>query len=150
MTENSLIEKMSSKTDTELVILSLEDNKYFSFLITRYKQKINKYIKRITAFSDDRIEDILQEVFIKTYLNLNGFNKDLSFSAWIYRIAHNEAVSFYRKNKKHIDAVNLIDDEDLEIFASETDIEKEFDSNQLKNILAETINELSEKYKSVF
>jgi len=46
--------------------------------------------------SDDQL-DVLQEIFIKAYRNLNSFDRSLSFSSWIYRIAHNEAISFYRK-----------------------------------------------------
>ena len=46
--------------------------------------------------AEDR-EDTLQDIFIKIYKNLNGFDTNLSFSSWVYRIAHNEAISAYRK-----------------------------------------------------
>jgi len=48
--------------------------------------------------SEDR-EDILQNAFVKAYLNLNSFDPELSFSSWVYRIAHNEAMSFFRRKR---------------------------------------------------
>ena len=38
----------------------------------------------------------LQDAFIKFYKNLNDFDPDLKFSSWIYRIAHNETITFLR------------------------------------------------------
>lgn len=38
-------------------------------------------------------EDLLQEIFLKVYLNLNDFDPDLKFSSWIYAIARNQVVS---------------------------------------------------------
>ena len=75
----------SNKTDEELVILSLENQNIFAYLINRYQKKIARYIKRISGLSDDDIEDVLQDVFIKTYRNLNAFDSNLKFSSWLYR-----------------------------------------------------------------
>jgi len=44
--------------------------------------------------------DIVQETLIKAYINLNGFNIKKSFSAWIYRILHNEAVNALKKHRR--------------------------------------------------
>lgn len=141
--------ELAHQDDAQIVKLSLENKDNFGILIGRYKDKIERYIKRIAAFSDDRVEDILQEVFVKTYVHLNGFDQSLSFSSWIYRIAHNETISYFRKNKKHIDATNLISDEDLEYFSSEIHIEKEQYTKEFNKILSDAITELPENYKSV-
>lgn len=45
----------------------------------------------------DKAMDVTQDVFIKAYINLNGFNAKRSFSSWIYRIAHNEAINTVKK-----------------------------------------------------
>lgn len=142
-------ESLNERDDVYIVNLSLKDKEAFSVLISRYKDKLRRYIRRITSLSPDYVDDILQEVFIKTYINLNGFDQSLSFSSWIYRIAHNETINYFRKNKKHIDAANLIDDEDLDIFASEINVEKEVYKNHFNEVFTESLNELPEKYKSV-
>ncbi|MFT5180032.1 MAG: RNA polymerase sigma-70 factor (ECF subfamily) [Candidatus Paceibacteria bacterium] len=142
-------EDLSNLDDVEIIKLSLVEKDNFSEIIHRYKDKIRRYIKRLTSVSDDYVDDILQDVFVKAYVNLNGFDQDLSFSSWIYRIAHNETISYFRKNKKHMDATNLISDEDLETFSSEIDIEKEQYKNHFNKVLGESMNELKEKYRSV-
>jgi RNA polymerase sigma-70 factor (ECF subfamily) len=86
-------------TDNELAALSSQNQEYFSVLIERYEQKLGRYIKRITNVSKEDQEDILQNIFIKTYMNLNGFDTTLSFNSWIYRIAHNEIIDWARKQK---------------------------------------------------
>jgi RNA polymerase sigma-70 factor (ECF subfamily) len=47
----------------------------------------------------DAAQDLLQEIFIKTYVHLNDFDHSLQFSSWIYRIAHNEIISSFRREK---------------------------------------------------
>lgn len=41
----------------------------------------------------------MQETFIKAYINLNDHDGSRPFSPWIYRIAHNESISFLRKRR---------------------------------------------------
>ena len=86
-------------TDVELVGLSLENQQYFELLVDRYEKKLRRYIKRITYVTSEDQEDMLQNIFLKVYINLNGFNTDLSFNSWIYRIAHNEIIDWSRREK---------------------------------------------------
>ncbi|MCD4694214.1 sigma-70 family RNA polymerase sigma factor, partial [bacterium] len=75
--------------------------------------KLLGYIMKISSFSIDEAEDVLQEVFIKVYKNLYGFDENLSFSAWIYRITRNETITHFRKNKVYY---NNLTQEDNEFF----------------------------------
>ncbi|QQR82960.1 RNA polymerase sigma factor [Candidatus Peregrinibacteria bacterium] len=59
-----------------------------------------RYIQRISSVSLESAEDILQEVFIKVYRNLNDYDPQFSFSPWIYRIAHNETINSFKKLNK--------------------------------------------------
>ncbi len=142
-------ESLLNKSDAELVGLSLENKENYSGIIERYKNPLRRYIRRLTSFSDDYVDDILQDVFIRAYINLNDFDISLSFSSWIYRITHNETISSFRKNKKHIDSSNSMSDEDLAEFSSDFDIEKELYKKYFNKVLRDSINELPEKYRSV-
>lgn len=83
--------------DEEIVRRTLHDKEAFGPLIERYEAKLGRYLERLgVGILEDR-EDILQNAFIKAYRNLNSFDPTLSFSSWIYRIAHNEAMSFFRR-----------------------------------------------------
>jgi len=142
------MEDFQEKTDEELVAMSLEDKEVFLILARRYESSLSRYIKRISSFRGDFLEDLLQEIFIKVYINLNAFDVSLKFSSWIYRIAHNEMISYIRKNKKHEEAV-FVPDEDLELIASEFHIEKKQFKDDLMESLKTSINELKPKYKDV-
>lgn len=85
--------------DLEIIRRSLETVDYFSCLYERYEEKLLRYIKRISFTTDDEAADILQEAFIKIWKNLNAFDQSLKLSSWIYRIVHNEAISFLRQKK---------------------------------------------------
>ncbi|MDI6687921.1 MAG: RNA polymerase sigma factor [Desulfobacterales bacterium] len=139
-------------SDEQLVQLSLEDQDCFYYLMKRYDIKILRYIKRLTTISQEEAEDIIQEVFIKVYRNLNGFNRKLKFSSWIYRIAHNEIINQYRKTKLRLamipsnieDQANLIDsiNDTIEINGAYENLEKD---ERVRKALAE----LPDKYREI-
>ena len=85
-----------ASTDEEIVRLALKDKEAFAHLIERYDAKLARYLRRLGVAVPEDQEDILQNAFIKAYRNLNSFDPSLSFSSWMYRIAHNEAMSFFR------------------------------------------------------
>ena len=64
------IEKLS---DEELVSLTLKNQEDFLYLINRYQAKLGRYIRRIAGVGKEDTEDLLQDVFIKVYQNLNSF-----------------------------------------------------------------------------
>ena len=77
----------------------------------------DKYHKRllyfIRSFSREESEDLLQEIFLKVFNNLEKFNPLYSFKVWIYTIAKNHCINYLKKNLKEItllgDASLLID-----------------------------------------
>lgn len=87
--------------DNEIVKKSLADLDYFSCLYDRYELKLLRYIKHIALVDEDQAQDILQEAFIKIWKNLNDFDQSLKLSSWIYRIVHNETVSYWRKKRSY-------------------------------------------------
>jgi len=138
------------KKDIELVQLSLENQDYFLCIVKKYEIPLMRYIRRITNINFEDAEDLLQEVFIKVYTNLNGFDPNLKFSSWIYRIAHNEVISNFRKLKVRPEKINSeINENVLEKIKSELNIEKEIDQKILKVKLNQLINQLNIKYKEV-
>jgi len=137
-------------SDAELVRLSLADQNDFLYLVDRYKGKLMNYIRRLTNVNDDDAEDILQEVFIKVYLNLNGFNPDLKFSSWIYRVTHNQVISSHRRLKARPEgyAVN-IDDQAALGLAADTNIVAETDLQIMKQNITKVLDRLDRKYRDI-
>ena len=84
-------------SDNELIALIREkDSNRYSEIIERYQGKLFAYLFRLIG-NREEAEDLLQDVFIKAYKNINSYDTSRKFSSWIYRIAHNEAVNFIKR-----------------------------------------------------
>lgn len=91
------LESCKDLNDNEIVAKSLTNLDYFSCLYQRYEPELLRYMQRISDVDMDEAQDILQESFIKIWNNLNEFDTSLKLSSWIYRIVHNETVSYSRR-----------------------------------------------------
>jgi RNA polymerase sigma-70 factor (ECF subfamily) len=91
-------------TDQELVTQTLANKQVFAAIVRRYEAPLLRYITRLGCRDTSTAQDLLQEIFIKTYIHLNDYDHSLQFSSWIYRIAHNEIISSFRK-EKHVPSV---------------------------------------------
>ncbi|MFA5925961.1 MAG: sigma-70 family RNA polymerase sigma factor [Parcubacteria group bacterium] len=147
MIDNNSCEK---KTDEELVVLALKDQDYFSCLVERYEPKLKRYILRISASTQEDAEDLLQEIFVKVYRNLNDFDPGLKFSSWIYRIAHNQVISQWRKTRVRPQVLKFEADEDfLKFIATDEDLARDTERKFTGEQVRATISELDPKYREV-
>ncbi|MBU4422044.1 RNA polymerase sigma factor [Patescibacteria group bacterium] len=92
----------------------------------------------------DELEDILQDVFIKAYKNLYGFDANKKFSSWIYRIAHNEAVNYLKKNSRT--KVSL-DEVEYKIADEKIDLNGHIDKTFLKKEIGRCLKNIKLKYQ---
>lgn len=147
------MEALKVKTDSQLVALALENQDVFEQLVDRYEKKLKKYVHRLTGLDAESIEDILQEAFIKVYVNLNDYDPSYSFSSWAYRITHNEAINYLRKNKKISTLPLETDDEEtaslIQVLKSEIDVAQEISRKDQVERIRKTIGMLPEKYREV-
>lgn len=74
-------------------------NEAFNLLLNKYQQKIYWHIRRLVLNHDDT-DDLVQDVFIKVWKNLEKFRSDSQLYTWIYRIATNESITFLNKKKQ--------------------------------------------------
>ena len=144
------MDKCENKTDEELVELTLKDQNFLFCITRRYETKLLSYILRISNVSREEAEDILQEVFIKVYYNLNSFDKELKFSSWIYRITHNQVISNYRKIKARVETITFdLKDEVIKNIVSEFDIKEELDYKIFREKIERLLNNIDKKYQEV-
>jgi RNA polymerase sigma-70 factor (ECF subfamily) len=138
------------KTDEELVKIVLENQSIFSYLMNRYKDKLLRYVRRISNVGIEEAEDILQNIFIKVYLNLNDFDDSLKFSSWIYRIAHNEVIDNYRKRKARPQLLDAdIKDSQIKELAGDTNLLEELARQELKQEISAAISQIDIKYQEM-
>ena len=108
----------------------------FLSIIEVNKRIIFKICNSYCKNADDR-EDLAQEIIFQLWKSWSSFNANYKLSTWMYRIALNVAISFYRKERKTTDTV-LMGDHVIEI--ADEQIEESLETNL--NTLQQFINEL--------
>ncbi len=71
----------------------------FNLLVRAYQERIYWHIRKMVIDHDDA-DDLVQDVFIKVWKNLDKFRQDSKLYTWIYRIATNECLNFLNKKRK--------------------------------------------------
>ena len=95
--------EVEKEKELQLVERAQVDADAFSELYELYFPKIYAYVSwRVGGESD--AEDVVSDIFMKALVQLKTFKakENASFSSWLYRIAHNTVIDFYRKNKRRI------------------------------------------------
>jgi RNA polymerase sigma-70 factor, ECF subfamily len=136
-------------SDQEIVRLSLGDIEYFACLVLKYELRLLGYVKKISQSDQEEAEDILQEAFIKIWKNLNGYDPRLTLESWLFRIVHNETISFWRKKTSFgKDRTVAIDDDRLmEMFAE--DQTSETNRDLTFKVIENVLPMLKQEYREV-
>lgn len=111
----------------------------YKFLLPVLNREVSRYIQNET----DR-KDIVQESFIKIFLNLKYYKGEGSFEGWARKITKNTAIHYFLKIKKIPIA------ETVETLAETNFISKNYYSDLLLNDLNTMVNKLPDGYKTVF
>ena len=89
--------------DADLIRQATRGNvESFNLLVSRWEKRVYNYLLRITTNREDAL-DLTQDAFLKAYQNLRKLDDPGRFAPWLYRIAHNEAYSMFRKRKPEVD-----------------------------------------------
>lgn len=133
---------MDKIEDTYIIERILEgETDLFVHIVRQYERMIFTIVNRILQ-NESTSEDVVQDIFIKVYQQLDKYKKSAKFSTWLYRVAYNETISYIRKNKKTI-GLNTIDyslcGDDIEDELPNCDMEALI--NELHNILGKMPHE---------
>jgi RNA polymerase sigma-70 factor (ECF subfamily) len=121
----------------------------FSELIKRYQERLYWHIRRMVIQHEDT-NDILQNVFIKVWLNLAEFREEANFYTWLYRIGTNETITYLEQQKRK-GALSLSDEGDNgNGLANRLKAEQGYDSNKIEWKLQQALLQLPEKQRIVF
>ena len=137
---------MVETTDEEIAArVQNGDVDSFAILVDRYEKKITRYARKF-LYSPDDVKDIVQDVFVKVYVNIKSFDVKQRFSPWIYRIAHNEFVNALKKKKS--EKISFIDFDVLfpHPVASEA-ADAGVDRRDLRRLLDQSLEKIPAKYR---
>jgi RNA polymerase sigma-70 factor (ECF subfamily) len=137
---------MSNKTDEDIAMaVQNGDVESFALLVDRYDAKLSRYARKF-LFGTEDVKDLVQDVFVKAYVNIKSFDARQRFSPWVYRIAHNEFLNALKKKEK---SPLLVFDFDL-IFPHLVAVEKaDHDANtrEIREMLDHSLDKLDVKYR---
>lgn len=120
--------------------------KAFSMLVKKYQERLYWHVRRMVVNHEDA-NDVLQNVFVKVWKNLDSFRKDSMLYTWLYRIATNESLTYLEQQKKR-SSLSISDHESA--LSNMLKSEKGFDANKLEWKLQMAIQTLPDKQKAVF
>lgn len=90
-------------TDQQLVVLAQDgDAAAFEMLFNRYQDGVYKLYMNRTGGNRDDTEDLIQDTFIKVFLNLDKYDGTYTFGQWIYTIARNTFIDYVRKRRDDV------------------------------------------------
>jgi len=127
-------------TDEQIVeIVRTKDKELYLEIVIRYQKKLLRYAENLIQ-DKPKVEDAVQESFIKAFINLNSFDLKMKFSSWIYRIVHNQVMNTFNKNKREMPLLDNID------FDSGHNLELDLSKKEIQERVNKCINKISVMY----
>nr|WP_320059568.1 sigma-70 family RNA polymerase sigma factor [uncultured Bacteroides sp.] len=140
---------MNSYSEREVLALLQEEStqkKGFEMIVAEYSEQLYWQIRRMVLSHDDA-NDILQNTFIKAWINIDYFRAEAKLSTWLYRIALNECLTFLNKQR----ATNTVDIDDPEVMVDQKlESDPYFSGDRIELLLQKALLSLPEKQRLVF
>ena len=140
---------MDNYNEREIIALLQDASRQreaFECIVKEYSEQLYWQIRRMVLSHDDA-NDILQNTFIKAWMNIDYFRGEAKLSTWLYRIALNECLTFL--NKQRANAQLSIDDIQAEM-ANKLETDPYFDGDETQKIFLNAVHALPEKQQRVF
>jgi RNA polymerase sigma-70 factor (ECF subfamily) len=135
--------------DEQQLIAMLSDpstqRKAFELVVRQYSEQLYWQVRRIVLTHEDA-NDVMQNVMLKAWTNLNTFRKDSKLSTWLYRIAVNESLDFIRRQKN----TSTVSADDTSGIANTLLADDYFDGDETEAQLQEAIAKLPDVQRTVF
>lgn len=140
---------MNGYNEKEIIALlqdPLRQREAFEQIVKEYSEQLYWQIRRM-VFSHEDANDLLQNTFVKAWLNIDYFRGDAKMSTWLYRIAFNECLTFLNKQRanNHIS----IDEINAEMIGK-LESDPYFDGDATQKAFLKAIQSLPEKQRIVF
>lgn len=137
---------MSEKLIIEKIKANETKNYGFNLLVREYQERIYWHVRKMVVDHDDA-DDLVQEIFVKIWKNLDSFREDSKLFTWIYRIATNECLTFLKKKKrKYMLSLNSMEEE----LGDRLEADDQLSGDEIQLKLQKALLKLPEKQRMVF
>jgi len=141
--------------DIELVKAALDgEKKAFEMIIQKYQSPLANYIGRMVKENELAL-DITQEVFIKAYSSLHSYRQEYKFKTWLFKIASNSVIDYWRKKRIKAFSIDQSFDYDgdsvpFQIPSNEPSMDKTVELHAVKEKIEELLKKLPANLKELF
>ena len=111
----------------------------FDQVVKNYRDFLHSVVFRIIK-DNEETKDIVQDVFISYYKNIDKFRNDSNLSTYLYRIAVNKSIDFIRKQKREKTELE-------ENFSNHSNNKDEINSLEIKIVVERALNKLPLPYR---
>lgn len=137
-----LTEAVSRLSDEEIVKRVLEgDTGSFELIVRRHNQRLFRATRSILR-DDVEAEDVMQEAYVRAFVNLDQFAGEAKFSTWLMKIAIYEALGRLRRAKRQEELPDEMDSDD--------NPERAAYGRELLSAIESAVNTLPLLYRTVF
>lgn len=144
------IEKYIVESDQALISMALGgDAMAFEQLFERYRSSIHQlYAQRMEGFADEA-GDLLQETFIKVYLNLDRYDSRYTFGQWVYTIARNTFIDYARRHREEMSVDSYTVESAASLSSSTMTPEQKLINEQSRRRIEFFMTQMSERYRTL-
>lgn len=131
---------ITPEEESELIAQCKKDKRHFAILYENHFDSLFRFVYRKLGGDEETAGDLTQQTFIKAFANIDKYEeRGLRFSSWLYRIAQNEVLMFFRKQKKtwHVP----IDENRIKDLASEAQVNSYMTEEEQEKLI-HLVNEL--------
>ncbi len=141
--------------DIELVQKALKgEKKAFEMIIRKYQSPLANYVGRMVKENELAL-DITQEVFIKAYSSLHSYRQEYKFKTWLFKIASNTVIDYWRKKK--INAFSIDQPLDLggnsvpyQIASKNPSLDRSVELHEVQERIEKVLDKLPANLKELF
>jgi RNA polymerase sigma-70 factor (ECF subfamily) len=143
----------TQKHEDDLIIIRSVlsgDSSQFALLWQKYNKQIYANVLKIVRSIDDA-DDIVQDTFLKAFNALHSYNQTFPFPAWLYKIASNTCIDYFRRKRIRPISIENINREGGDIYDIIPDksipIDDNIINNETKEELLKAVEQLPLRYK---
>ena len=114
---------------------TMDSNKFLEML-EKHKGIIYKIVNSYCKDEEDR-KDLAQEIIVQLWKSFDKYDSKFKYSTWIYRIALNVSISFYRKEKRRSEISHPLQEYMFSFQENDDTVEKNYLNKLLKDFIAE-------------
>ena len=143
----------TQKHEDDLIIIRSVlsgDSSQFALLWQKYNKQIFANVLKLVRSIDDA-DDIVQDTFLKAFNALHSYNQTFPFPAWLYKIASNTCIDYFRRKRIRPISIENINREGGDIYDiipdKSTPIDVNIINNETKEQLLKAVEQLPLRYK---